>query len=124
MNTLGSENIATPNIKAKFNRSKLFKDQYQYVYIVNTMTTEVVTARLPLHDTELINFFIEKGEFKSKSDFFRFAVKHTLAQLIQQYLDSMIVMEKINEDKIEEINKLIKKVREETWSKKYAQSLS
>ena len=92
--------------------------------MVNTMTTEVVTARLPIHDTELINFFIEKGEFKSKSDFFRFAVKHTLAELIQKYLDSMIVTEKIDENRLDEINELIKKVRQDTWSKKYAQSLS
>jgi Arc/MetJ-type ribon-helix-helix transcriptional regulator len=87
------------------------------------MVTEVVTARLPVHDTELIKFFIEKGEFKSKSDFFRFAVKHTLADLIQQYLDSMIVMEQIDDNKIDEINKLIKNVREETWNKKYAKSI-
>ena len=87
------------------------------------MSTEVVTARLPLNDTELINFFIENGEFKSKSDFFRFAVKHTLAELIQKQLDTMILTKKINRNELNRIQKLIKEVRKDTWSKKYAKSL-
>ena len=92
--------------------------------MVNTMSTEVVTARLPTKDTELIKFFIDNGEFKSKSDFFRFAVKHTLAELIQKQLDTMIVTKKINTKELNRIQKLIKEVRQETWSKKYAKSLS
>ncbi len=92
--------------------------------MVNTMTTEVVTARLPINDTELIDFFIKNGEFKSKSDFFRFAVKRTLAELIQKQLDSMIVTKKIDQKELDEILGSIKKVRKEIWSKKYAKSLS
>ena len=92
--------------------------------MVNTMSTEVVTARLPTKDTELIKFFIDNGEFKSKSDFFRFAVKHTLAELIQKQLDTMIVTREINKKELNRIQKLIKEVRQETWSKKYTKSLS
>ena len=97
--------------------------------MVNTMSTEVVTARLPINDTELINFFIKNGEFKSKSDFFRFAVKRTLAELIQKQLDSLILTKKadkkeINKEELDEILDSIKKVRKEIWSKKYAKSLS
>ena len=92
--------------------------------MVNTMATEVVTARLPIKDAELIKFFIENGEFKSKSDFFRFAVKHTLAELIQRQLDTMMVTRKINKKELDRIHKQIKEIREETWSRKYAKSLS
>lgn len=97
--------------------------------MVNTMSTEVVTARLPLNDTELIDFFIKNGEFKSKSDFFRFAVKRTLAELIQKQLDSLILKKETNKKEItkkelDDIMTSIKKVRKEIWSKKYAKSLS
>ena len=88
------------------------------------MASEVVTARLPPNDAELINYFIKKGEFKSKSDFFRFAVKHTLAELIQKRLDSMVMKKEMKKKEVEELNKMIKKIRQETWSKKYAKGLS
>ena len=97
--------------------------------MVNTMSTEVVTARLPLNDTELINFFIKNGEFKSKSDFFRFAVKRTLAELIQKQLDSLVLTKgtekkEITHKELDDILKSIKQVRKEIWRKKYAKSLS
>jgi Arc/MetJ-type ribon-helix-helix transcriptional regulator len=98
-----------------------------YVYIVNTMSTEVVTARLPPNDTELIDFFIKNGEFKSKSDFFRFAVKRTLAELIQKQLDSLLLTKNnkknITKKEVDEIQAEIKKIRKELWSKKYAKSI-
>ena len=92
--------------------------------MVNTMVTEVVTARLPLNDTELIKHFVSSGEFKSKSDFFRFAVKHALAELIQKELDTRIITKKIDKKELNRIHELIKKVRDETWREKYADSIS
>lgn len=87
------------------------------------MATEVVTIRLPPKDTQLIDFFIKEGEFKSRSDFLRYATKRMIAELISKRLDAMVVTKKVNKKELERIHKLIKETRKELWSGKYAQSV-
>jgi metal-responsive CopG/Arc/MetJ family transcriptional regulator len=39
------------------------------------MATDVTSIRLPLKDAIMLDHFVESGEFKSRSEFIRFAVK-------------------------------------------------
>ena len=87
------------------------------------MTTEVVTIRLPPKDTQLIDFFIKEGEFKSRSDFLRHATKMMIAELISKRLDAMVVTKKVDRKELDRIHKLIKETRKELWSKKYAEGV-
>ena len=91
--------------------------------MVNTMSTDVVTVRLPPKDTELIDFFVGGGEFKSRSDFLRYAVKKMVAELIQKELDTAIVTKKVNKKELDRIQKTIKKIRKDVWSDHYAESV-
>lgn len=87
------------------------------------MTTKVVTIRLPPKDTQLIDFFIKEGEFKSRSDFLRYAAKRMIAELISKKLDAMVVTKKVDEKELDRVHKLIKETRQELWREKYAEGV-
>lgn len=107
-----------------WNLNTIYKYSEIHVYTVNTMSTETITARVPPKDKESIEFLIESGEFKSKSDFFRYAVKHTLSELIQKELDTLTAAKTMDDKELERIHKTIKEVRRNIWSKKYAKRIS
>ncbi len=46
------------------------------------MVTDITSIRLPQRDAVIVEHFVESGEFKSKSEFIRFAVKKTINEMI------------------------------------------
>lgn len=46
------------------------------------MATEVTSIRLPPKDATIIDHFVTTGEFKSRSEFMRYAVKKTICELV------------------------------------------
>ncbi len=89
-----------------------------------SMHPEVVTTRLPSIDLKLIEFFIKKGEFEDRSDFFRCAIRRMVAELTQNELDLFSTVRGMDENELDRIHKEIKDIRREIWKEKYAEDIS
>jgi len=86
------------------------------------MATDITSIRLPSKDAAMLEHFVEKGEFKSKSEFIRYAVKKTINEMIlREFHESM--SEDMTEGDIENVHKEIKKIRRDLWDE-YAKHLS
>ena len=88
------------------------------------MTTEVTTIRLPPKDSVIIDQFVDAGEFKSRSDFMRFAIKKTIFELIlKEFHDKVAKKGKPTKNEEERVMAELKEIRRELW-KKYAKDIS
>jgi Arc/MetJ-type ribon-helix-helix transcriptional regulator len=83
------------------------------------MPADVTSIRLPKKDAVLIDHLIEVGEFKSKSEFIRYAIKKTINEiLLQEIQEKMMSEEKISADSIDELQHEIKEIRKYLWDHK------
>jgi Arc/MetJ-type ribon-helix-helix transcriptional regulator len=88
------------------------------------MSTDITSIRLPNKDTTLIEHFIDTGEFKSRSDFVRYAVKKTLNEmLLKEIQEKMLDTGPMTKKKVTLIQKEIKDIRKMLWEQ-YAQHIS
>jgi Arc/MetJ-type ribon-helix-helix transcriptional regulator len=88
------------------------------------LSTDITSIRLPNKDTTLIEHFIDTGEFKSRSDFVRFAVKKTLNEmLLKEIQEKMLDTGPMTKKKVTQIQKEIKDIRKMLWEQ-YAQHIS
>lgn len=89
------------------------------------MSTEVIPIRFPKKDLEALDSFVSEGEFKSRSEMIRYAVKKTVSELYEKKLAEEILKKSGVKNKTSgQILKELKEIRMELWSKKYAKSLS
>lgn len=80
------------------------------------MATDITSIRLPKKDAVLIEHLIDAGEFKSKSEFIRYAVKKTINEMMLQEIQEKIGSdEEITPEAINEIQKEIKEIRKYLW---------
>ena len=88
------------------------------------MPADVTSIRLPKKDAVLIDHLIEVGEFKSKSEFIRYAIKKTINEiLLQEIQEKMMSEEKISADSIDELQDEIKEIRKYLWDQ-YEKNIS
>jgi Arc/MetJ-type ribon-helix-helix transcriptional regulator len=88
------------------------------------MATEVTSIRLPPKDSMMVEHFVESGEFKSKSEFIRFAVKKVINEMIlKEFHEKLSEDKKISKKEINTLQKEIKAIRQELWED-YAEHLS
>jgi len=88
------------------------------------MSTDITSIRLPNKDTTLIEHFIDTGEFKSRSEFVRYAVKKTLNEmLLKEIQEKMVETGPMTKKKVTQIQKEIKEIRKMLWEQ-YAQHIS
>ena len=88
------------------------------------MATDITSIRLPQRDAIIVEHFVETGEFKSKSEFIRFAVKKTINEMIlKEFHEKLAEKEPITKKKLDNIQKEIKKIRKQLWDE-YAKNLS
>lgn len=88
------------------------------------MPAGVTSIRLPKKDAALIDHLIEIGEFKSKSEFIRYAIKKTINEiLLQEIQEKMMSEEKISADSIDELQHEIKEIRKYLWDQ-YEKNIS
>ncbi len=86
------------------------------------MATDITSIRLPSKDAAMLEHFVEMGDFKSKSEFIRYAVKKTINEMILKEFHESMNKELTGKD-VEKIQKDIKKIRKELWED-YAKHLS
>jgi Arc/MetJ-type ribon-helix-helix transcriptional regulator len=86
------------------------------------MVTDITSIRLPSKDAIMVEHFVEMGEFKSKSEFIRYAIKKTINEMILREFHESI-SEEMTEDDVKNIQKEIKKIRRDLWDD-YAKHLS
>ena len=86
------------------------------------MSTDVTSIRLPHKDAMVIEHFVGSGEFKSKSEFIRYAIKKTMNEIILQEFHEKMT-EPIKKKDMDKIQKEIKEIRKELWDE-YAQHIS
>ena len=86
------------------------------------MPTEITSIRLPQKDAIVIEHFVESGEFKSKSEFIRYAIKKTINEIILQEFHEKLT-EPIRKKDVDKIQKEIKEIRKKLWDE-YAQHIS
>jgi Arc/MetJ-type ribon-helix-helix transcriptional regulator len=88
------------------------------------MTTDITSIRLPLKDAIMLDHFVEIGEFKSRSEFIRFAVKKAINEMIlKEFHEKMGEDEKMTKKKLNKLQKEIKDIRQKLWED-YAKHLS
>jgi Arc/MetJ-type ribon-helix-helix transcriptional regulator len=88
------------------------------------MATDVTSIRLPKKDAALIEHLVDVGEFKSKSEFIRFAVKKTINEmLLKEIQEKMLDNEPLTGKRAKEIQKEIEEIRRLLWDQ-YAEHLS
>ena len=88
------------------------------------MATEVTSIRLPQKDADIVEHFVEIGEFKSKSEFIRFAIKKTINEMIlKEFHDKLRDKEPLTKKKVDRIQKEIKDIRKQLWDE-YAKHIS
>jgi len=86
------------------------------------MATDITSIRLPSKDAIMVEHFVENGEFKSKSEFIRYAIKKTINEMIlREFHESM--SEELTGKDVEKIQKDIKRIRKQLWDD-YAKHLS
>ncbi|MCK4266893.1 MAG: hypothetical protein KAX31_06400 [Thermoplasmata archaeon] len=86
------------------------------------MTTDITSIRLPTKDAVMLEHFVDKGDFKSKSEFIRYAIKKTINEMILREFHEKL-SEPTDEKKIKQIQKEIKNIRKQLWED-YAKHLS
>lgn len=87
------------------------------------MATDVTTIRLPAKDLMMIEHFVKDGEFKSKSELIRYAVKKTIFEmLLKEFHEKLGSKELPDKKQIEELLDEIKTIRRKQW-KTYAKRL-
>ena len=88
------------------------------------MATDITSIRLPQRDAIIVEHFVHTGEFKSKSEFIRFAVKKTINEMIlKEFHEKLAEKEPITKKKLDTIQKEIKEIRKQLWDE-YAKDLS
>jgi len=88
------------------------------------MATDVTSIRLPQRDAIIVEHFVETGEFKSKSEFIRFAVKKTINEMIlKEFHEKLSEKKPITKKKLANIQKEIKEIRKQLWDE-YAKHIS
>jgi Arc/MetJ-type ribon-helix-helix transcriptional regulator len=88
------------------------------------MTTDVTSIRLPLKDAIMLDHFVESGEFKSRSEFIRFAVKKAINEMIlKEFHEKMSDDREMTKKKLTKLQKEIKDIRQKLWED-YAKHLS
>lgn len=88
------------------------------------MSTEVTSIRLPPKDTMMLDHFVESGEFKSRSEFIRFAVKKAINEMVLREFHEKLSEDKpMNKKKLNKLQKEIKEIRQKLWED-YAKNLS
>lgn len=86
---------------------------------MHTMATDVVTVRLPPRDTEMIDFLVKQGEFKSRSDFLRFAAKRAVTELLEDKLREKVVRRTLAEEDLEDLERTIRTIRSQLWTERH-----
>ena len=82
------------------------------------MATEVTTVRLPPKDTLIIDQFVDAGEFKSRSEFMRFAIKRTICELVLKEIHEKIGKKgKPTKKEEDELLVQIDEIRRELWDR-------
>ena len=88
------------------------------------MATDVTSIRLPQNDAVIVEHFVESGEFKSKSEFIRFAVKKTINEMIlKEFHEKLSDKKPLTKKKLDQIQKEIKDIRKKLWDE-YAKHIS
>jgi len=88
------------------------------------MPADVTSIRLPKKDAVLIDHLIEVGEFRSKSEFIRYAIKKTINEiLLREIQEKMMSEEKISAESIDELQREIKEIRKSLWDQ-YGKNIS
>jgi Arc/MetJ-type ribon-helix-helix transcriptional regulator len=88
------------------------------------MATDVTSIRLPLKDAIMLDHFVESGEFKSRSEFIRFAVKKAINEMIlKEFHEKLGEDKKMTKKKLDKLQKEIKEIRQKLWED-YAKHLS
>ena len=78
------------------------------------MATGITSIRLPEKDAVLVEHFVEKGDFKSRSEFIRYAVKKTINEMILREFHERL-SQPTDGKKIAKIQEDIKKIRKQLW---------
>ena len=80
------------------------------------MSTEITSIRLPPKDSMMVDHFVEMGEFKSRSEFIRFAVKKVINEMIlREFHEKLNEDKSINKKRLNKLQKEIKEIREKLW---------
>jgi Arc/MetJ-type ribon-helix-helix transcriptional regulator len=88
------------------------------------LATNITSIRLPQRDAVIVEHFVETGEFKSKSEFIRFAVKKTINEMIlKEFHEKLSEKQPITKKGLDDIQKEIKKIRKHLWEE-YAKHIS
>ena len=87
------------------------------------MVTDVTTIRLPPKDSMIIDHFVDGGEFKSRSEFMRYAIKRTICELVlKEFHEKMGSKGKPTKKEVEELVSEIRQIRKGLWDE-YAKHL-
>ena len=78
------------------------------------MSTDITSIRLPHKDAIVIEHFVASGEFKSRSEFIRYAVKKTINEIILQEFHEKL-NEPIRKKDVDKIQREIKDIRKKLW---------
>lgn len=88
------------------------------------MTTDVTTIRLPPKDSLIIDHFVEAGEFKSRSEFMRYAIKKTICDLVlKEFHEKMGTKGKPTKKEVVDLVSELKDLRRGLWER-YAKNIS
>ncbi|MCD6483908.1 MAG: hypothetical protein J7L47_02215 [Candidatus Odinarchaeota archaeon] len=63
------------------------------------MDSKIVPIRLKKKDLEIIDTFIEMGEFKDRSDFIRFSIKLAIIKLLEKRLSEEVFLNSNSNEK-------------------------
>jgi Arc/MetJ-type ribon-helix-helix transcriptional regulator len=89
------------------------------------MATKVVPIRFPKKDLKALDSFVSEGEFKSRSEMIRYAVKRTISDLYAKKIEEEILKKPGARTKTnEQILKELRSIRRGLWGKKYAKGIS
>ena len=90
------------------------------------MSGDITTIRLPEKDLTMMEHFVESGEFRSKSDLIRYAVKRIICELMLKELQENIgKKDRSSKELAKEQEKVlgdIHDIRKELW-KEYAKRI-
>lgn len=88
------------------------------------MATDVTSIRLPPKDAIMVDHFVEMGEFKSRSEFIRFAVKKVINEMIlKEFHEKLSEDKKMSKKQLDKLQKEIKEIRKKLWEE-YAEHIS